>query len=60
MKPIEIARSVLLKEMFIECANAGYGRMELHPDGSYNFEAYPGCYDAAADFIEAIVNRDFT
>lgn len=55
----EIARRVMLEQLFTECANAGFGRVELQPDGGCLFEAFPGCEDAAADYIEAIVNRDF-
>lgn len=37
-----------LAALFAECAEAGYG---IYENG--RFEAYPGMYDAAADFIES-------
>ena len=43
--PVE---QLLLAVLFAECAEAGYG---IYENG--RFEAYPGMYDAAADFIES-------
>lgn len=50
---VPLAWQVLVWEALRRCADAGFGRVEQAAGGGWLFEAFPGCEDAAADFVEA-------
>lgn len=48
---VPVAWQIVTERALVECAEAGYGRIETADDGTSRFEAYPGQENAAADFV---------
>lgn len=48
-----VALQILTEHALVQCAEAGFGRIETVDDGTSLFEPYPGQENAAADFVES-------
>jgi hypothetical protein len=49
---VPMAWQILTEHALVQCAEAGFGRIETADDGTSRFEAYPGQENAAADFVK--------